>query len=241
MSSGVVYGVGIGPGDPDLITVKAVEIIKKEKNIFIPDSEKRENSLIKTVIQRYLNSETQNKNIVEIKYFNMVNVKQRKWEFIAKKINSVILRGENVVYLTLGDPMVYGTFIYLIEELRKINLKVDIITIPGISSYSLGCSIFNIPLVSGREVATICCGGLAEEKLRIILKNSDTIVIMKIGKKIKKIINLLRQENLLKQSYLLKRMGFEDEYKVKNLESLKVSNLADDFGNLSTIIIRKDS
>ncbi len=239
MNNGIVYGIGVGPGDSELITLKAIKIIKKEKNIFIPKSGKFEGGLIRNIVQKYINPDFQ--NIVEIDYFGVMNYRGEKWKKVAEKIHSYISIGQNVVYLTLGDPMVYSTFIYLVEELRKIDEGIKILTVPGISSFALGCSEFGIPLVKGEELATICYGGVNKENLKMILNSADTVVIMKIGKKLKKIMDVLKEEHLLDKSYMLKRAGLDGEYKIDGLENLEIEKLPSDFGNLSTIIIRRNS
>ena len=83
--------------------------------------------------------------------------------------------------------------------------------------------------------------GVNKENLKMILNSADTVVIMKIGKKLKKIMDVLKEERLLDKSYMLKRAGLDGEYKIDGLENLEIEKLPSDFGNLSTIIIRRNS
>ena len=132
--SGIFYGIGVGPGDPELLTVKAIKAIEKVDVLIAPKTEKKDGSVALTVAKPYL------KKDVEIVYqvFPMVKGFAENstdaWESNKQEILKLLRAGKNVAFLTIGDPMFYSTYIYVFRLLE--NEGVEIQTIPGIPAFA---------------------------------------------------------------------------------------------------------
>ena len=197
---GIFYGVGVGPGDPELLTVKAVNVIKKADIIITPKTEKNQDSFALNIIKSYINDSSE----VVDQIFPMINNETKTNEAWMKNKNQIIAflnEGRDVVFITLGDPMVYSTYIYIFKLLKKDNYTV--ITIPGITSFCDIASKANFPLAEGREILRIVPATIDEESLEEIFKSSDNLVLMKVYKNYEQIIEKMKKYGYINNSVLL--------------------------------------
>lgn len=161
-----LYGVGIGPGDPELMTVKAVNIIQQCSCIFVP--EKKGKRLAETIASEYLVS----KKIVVLQLHGKTD-DENPYERAAGMIDDNIRDGEDGVFLTLGDPMVYSTYMYLMPEVKKLGIEVS--SVPGITSFQAAASVLGFPLTIKNESFYLADGSVEED----VLKNVRTVCILK--------------------------------------------------------------
>ena len=112
MKPGNFYGIGLGPGDPELLTMKAIHIIQRADCIFVPKSNTKEDSLALEIVQDYVRG----KRVTEQVYpmTKDKSVLDSAWLKSAEEIRAEVINGNNVAYLTLGDPMTFSTYIYLL-------------------------------------------------------------------------------------------------------------------------------
>lgn len=231
--SGIFYGIGVGPGDPELLTVKAVKIIKEAEIIIVPQSSKDEESVAFTIARPYIEDVSRVIRLV----FPMVNepsVLEAAWEKAFKEIQSFLEKGKTVAFLTLGDPMLYGTYIYIYRLLAKAGFSPR--TIPGITSYSAAASRTGIPLARGDETLSIIPAAAEEEKVEQLIANSDNLVLMKAHKNLAGIIDKLQASGHLANAVMVSRCGYEDEQVFHNLLEIGSKKLS----YFSTIIARKN-
>ncbi len=231
--SGVFYGIGVGPGDNELVTVKAVRIIKEVDCIFAPRADSKGSSLALDIVKDIC----EGKRVVE-QVYPMVRDKAKleaAWMASANEIKSEIESGNNVAYLTIGDPLTFSTYCYLLQQLSKIIPPQNIHTIPGITSYNAATSLANFPMIEQDEKLAIIPVSNDISELRPVLNNFDTVVLMKVAKKLDEVIELLEEMKLIDNSLFASYVGFDNEYITKDLSSLKGSGK----GYLSVIIVRK--
>ena len=174
MDKGVLYGIGIGPGDPELITLKAINALKNADIIYVPKSKEQQSTAL-AITQAYIANEARVEQL-EFPMSRDIEVRkaarQRHAETIAKQLSS----GLNVAFLTLGDPMLYSTYSYILEHLDRCH---KVVTIPGIYSFSAISNTLNSPLCKGDEsLAVICALGNHEKAL---LQTASTVVCMKLS------------------------------------------------------------
>ena len=183
---GKLFGVGVGPGDPELLTLKAVRVIKSVSYVAYPVLEDNE-SFSKSVVASYLT-----KDVIEIPLIVPMTVQrkpaQTAYDLSTKKISKILDDGENVVCLCEGDPFFYGSFMYIFSRLSD---RYDIEIIPGITSLTAGTSAAKLPLLARNEYLTVIPGTLEEALIRDRILGADAVVIMKVGRHIKKIISVL--------------------------------------------------
>lgn len=226
------YGIGTGPGDSSLVTIKAVNTIKNLDILFTPEPKEGGESLALSIVKEYIEPKTE----IKQRHFPMnFNDVERKiaWEKIAQEIEDDVKNGKNVGFITLGDPMLYSTYVYILELLRG---KIEIETVPGISAFSNIASSQNFPLVMDREALVVLPCTADEEKIDFTLKNYNSIVLMKVYKNFKEIIQKLKEYDLIKHAILVSNSSQNHEVVYRDLE--KISK--DQISYFSTILINKE-
>ena len=231
-----LYGIGIGPGDPELITLKGRNLIEKADCIFVPKSSATEASLAKEIVSAL---EVGNKNFIEI-HFPMTGdeeLLQNKYKDAAILIIEEMKNKETAAYLTLGDPLLYSTFIYLARALKEVSGDIKIETIPGITTASAAAAKFNFALAEKKEkVLTAALPETKEEMKDMILEN-DTVIFYKASKKLPLLFEVINEMNLEKSSVFCSRLGLEDE---KLLDGrVEPFVLPEGKNYLSTVLIRR--
>lgn len=177
-----VYGVGVGPGDKELLTLKAVKVLKKVERIFVPVSKEGRSSLAYYIVRDIVEGKP-----VEELLFPMIGDRERLKEYYQRAFDSVKSSEGEVAVITLGDPTLYGTFSYLWKLLKRNNIPVEVVN--GVPSPVACAGRLNIPLVEGEEKLVILPRG---EDLERYLGVFDTIVVMKtkrLGEILKRALN----------------------------------------------------
>lgn len=231
--AGIFYGVGVGPGDPELLTLKAVNVLKKADIIIAPKTEKNEDSIALSIARPYIRA---NVEIVQLT-FPMVfdnNTLSEAWESNKNIMQEMLAAGKIVVFLTLGDPMVYSTYIYIFKLLKNSGCSVE--TIPGITSFCAIGSKLGYPLAEGNGILSIIPATITDEKLEEALALSDHIVLMKVYKNFPELVAKLSRHGLADKAVMLSNYGLEGEAIVHDLTEKTDQQPA----YLSTILARKN-
>ncbi|SHE36719.1 precorrin-2/cobalt-factor-2 C20-methyltransferase [Thermoanaerobacter uzonensis DSM 18761] len=195
-----LYGIGVGPGEESLITLKAVKILQKVDVVIAPSS-KGEGSIAYEIAKPYI------KGDVVFMEFPMTYSKEdlkTKWEENVKKIKELLDEGKDVAFITIGDPMIYSTYIYILKGIEDYEVE----TIPGITSYSAAASRLNIPIAEGNETFAVISSGNVTE-ISKALAMFDNVVLMKISRRYKEIVNLLKEKSF--KGYLVIKCGHKKE------------------------------
>ena len=229
---GKFYGVGVGPGDPELLTVKAIKILKNIDAVIAPKTEKKSDSLALSIVEDYLREDTE----IVYQTFPMVrDFAESKvvFEKNQQEILNLLDAGKNVAFLTLGDPMFYSTYIYVFQLLQECGIEIE--TVPGVPAFLSISSYIGKPLTFGNEVLTVIPATAPKEKISDALKFSDATVLMKVYKNFSEVVDLLADENMLENAVLVSRQGLADEKIITDLEAHKSEKL----NYLSTILTRR--
>lgn len=233
MKPGNFYGIGLGPGDPELLTIKAIHTIQKADSIFVPKSDTKEDSLALEIVKDYVGG----KRVTEQVYpmTKDKSILNSAWLKSAGEIRAEVINGNNVAYLTLGDPMTFSTYIYLLRQLNTMLPEHAIHTIPGITSYNAAACVANFPLLTGDERLAVIPVPKDITELRPILEAFDTVVLMKVAKKLDEVIQLLEEMNLSENALFASYIGQKDAYLTCDLVSLKGSGR----GYMSVLIVKR--
>ncbi len=227
------YGIGTGPGDPKLLTVGAVEVLGKLDILYAPQSKKGGDSLALSIVKEYLKDDLE----IKERHFPMVkdvDIKSKAWDEISSEIVKDVEKGNEVGFITLGDPMIYSTYIYLFERLRG---KIETVTIPGISSFSNIASKENYPLVVDDEELIIVPCNMDMSDVKEAIKNYSSVVLMKVYKNFGEIYEFLEEQKLLKNALMVVNSSHEDEIVYRDLGEV---NRSEKLSYFSTIIINKN-
>ena len=224
---GTLYGVGVGPGDPELMTLKAVRLIRENKIIAVPGADPKETVAYKIAVQAV--PELAEKELLPI-YMPMTHDPEeleRNHAKGAQTLESHLEQGNNIVFLTLGDPCVYSTFSYLQKRVEQDGYPTALVS--GITSFCAAAARLNIPLSEWNEQLHIVP---AVHRLDSTLSESSNYILMKSGKKMNQVKEILAQSN--RDVMMVENCGMENEHIYRSVEEIP-----DDAGYYSLIIAKE--
>lgn len=185
-----VVCVGCGPGDPELLTVKAAGMLRNADVIFTPTAREGKPSIALSIVKQYVNATAK---IVDL-IFPMVKNREEAglyWRRNAEQIAETAKMGKNVVYLTVGDPSLYSTWIYIQREITSRHPEINVKIIPGIPSVFAFAAQAKISLVEGDETLGIIPACYDLEKVKRTANSCDTLVFLKDGRYFGAVIDIL--------------------------------------------------
>ncbi len=218
---GTLYGIGVGPGDPELLTLKAVRILKEVDIVFTAASTKNSFSLAVNIAEPHIPEAAK----VEVLSFPMssdMDEKMKSWESHSIRIADELEKGNNVAFLTLGDPMTYSTFGYVMQFMQANSPGHNIVTIPGITSYQAAAARVNTPLVEGEESLLLTSGAYGGSHVRNKNGGPENIVLLKAYKNVDDIEEALGESDMLKNSLAVSKCGRKDEEIIRDIRDLKL-------------------
>lgn len=236
MKLGKVYGIGVGPGDPELVTIKAARIMREVPVICAPRAATDADSFALSIVTGYIDPKRQ-KVITPLFPMSMDKaVLEAAWSDAADAVSVELMEGNDVAFLTLGDPSLYSTYAYI---LNKIKLRLpDAIseTVSGVSSISLAAARAGVDLALGQERLAIMPVGRDMELIRQALDQFDTVVLMKVNRSFSKLVALLEEKGLVDGSVYISRCGTDAEKIIRDIKSIG----PDQLDYLSLVIVKKD-
>lgn len=211
------FGIGVGSGDSDYLTVKAVNRLQNLDILYAPQAKDGGESTAMKIASPYITGNI----IIKERHFPMNYNREEKenaWDTISDEIRKDVKEGKRVGFITLGDPMVYSTYVYLLERLIG-DIKIE--TIPGINSFIDISSSNNFPLAMDREsLAVISCTD-NYDSIEKILDEFDSIVIMKVYRNFRKIMELIEKKNLGEKFVMVSNSSMESEKIYKDIDEIK--------------------
>lgn len=226
------YGIGIGPGDSELVTVKAKNILNKLDILYTPEAKRGAKSVALTIASPYVSDHLE----IKQRHFPMVRSLEKKepqWEQIANEVVEDVKAGKNVGFITLGDPMVYSTYSYL---LRLIGDSIDTQTIPGITSFGSMASVLGQPLTMDEESFAVVPATAEADKIDQALAIHDTVVIMKVARHLDVVLPLLEKHNLIEKTFLVSHASTDKQKILYGVSELTVNDKLDYF---TTLLVKK--
>lgn len=229
MKKGKLYSVGVGPGDPELLTAKAIRILSECDIVAVPQSDGGGQTALDIAAQ-YMKGK-------EIRSFAMPMTHDRtarnaSHDAAADAICALIDKGKTVAFLTLGDPTVYSTAWYVHKRVAARGCEAELI--PGVPSFCAAAAKLGRALCEDGEMLHIipATHGRAEEGLAL----SGSKVLMKTGKSVLEVRELLRQRGELGSAALIERVGMDGQRLIENLDELKQPS-----GYFSIILVKEQS
>lgn len=218
MKYGVLYGVGVGPGAPDLMTLRAVEILKCAQVIAMPRSSDFGASMAWKIIKPVIGEiEGQERLFLT---FPMNKDPERVvpfWEKAFQAIGQRLEQGLSVAFATEGDPSLFSSFVYLQREAPKRWPGIQVVVVPGVSSIAAVPSVTGIPLADGQERIAIIPANYGVDDLPAILEQFDTTILMKIGSQMPNVAAAIEQAGLAAKAVYVSRATMPDERIVRNV------------------------
>ena len=224
---GIAYGVGVGPGDPELMTLKAIRLIRENDVIAVPGKAPKEAVAYRIaagVVPEIADKELVPVYMPMVKDRALIDAEHRK---AAKLLEGYLEAGRNVVYITLGDPTVYCTFSYIQHILEADGFEVQLVS--GISSFCAAAARLGVPLVEWDEQLHVVP---AVHRLDKALDEPGTYVLMKSASQMKAVKQQLRQSG--RKVWMVENCSMENEKIYRSLE-----DIPDDAGYFSLVIAKE--
>ena len=230
---GTFYGIGVGPGDPELLTVKAINALKKIDVLIAPKTEKKSDSVALSIAQPYLRADVE----IIFQTFPMIRdftEEKEIFEENKEEILKILRGGRNVGFATLGDPMFYSTYIYIFKLLEPYNVRI--VTIPGVPAFLAIAAQIGRPLAYGNDILTIIPATADLTAINKALDQSDVTVLMKVYKNFPEVVDALQARGMIEKAVLVSRCGLDDEKIITDVAAHKDETL----NYLSTILTRRN-
>ncbi|MCQ2071293.1 MAG: precorrin-2 C(20)-methyltransferase [archaeon] len=229
---GKLYGIGVGPGDPKLMTIRAKELLEKVEVIAYPVKKLGEDGTALEIIKKEV--DVSGKQIVELLFsMNPDDEVRKKCRADAmEKMCGLLDEGKDIAMVTLGDVAVYSTYMYIDRDIQKRGYETEVV--PGIPSFCHGAAKARLPLMIGEEsVAVASLAKRNNSKVETILDTVDNLVIMKAFASIPAIVEMLNARNIpLENATVMSNIGMEDEY-IGPLDPER------EYGYFTTVLIKK--
>lgn len=245
---GILYGIGTGPGDPELMTLKAVRVIKECDVIALPVSDKEFTEPVLETAEQQKNETLLGGCIAfQIAYPNVPEIKEKAILFTpmpmckdkeklkkihdlsTEKIMELLKEGKKVGFLTLGDPTVYSTYLYIHNRIVKSSLKAEIVS--GITSFCASAARLNMGLVENKEQLHVIPASYGTEEA---LKLPGTKVLMKAGKKMPEVKEAVKSSG--QRIFMVENCGMSSE-KIY----LSVDEVPDETSYYSLVVVKEET
>jgi precorrin-2/cobalt-factor-2 C20-methyltransferase len=218
MSYGTLYGVGVGPGAADLLTLRAVETLRSAQVLAMPRSSDYGTSMAWKIIKSVVDGRSGQERLFLT--FPMNKDPKRlvpAWEKAFAAIGERLVKGLSVAFATEGDPSLYSTFIYLQRRAPELWPGIRVVVVPGVSSIAAVPAVTGIPLADGQERIAIYPANYGTKDLPAVLAAFDTVVLMKIGSEMANVIAVLEKTGLIDRATYVSRASMPDQKLVRDL------------------------
>lgn len=217
---GKLFGIGVGPGDTELITLKAARILETVPVIFSPKSSKEKDSIALSIVRPILEKREDYKRLMIVApIFPMIEDKdelEKVWTSASEMIAQYLDSGRDVAFITLGDSSIFSTYTYVQKRLID---DYEIETIPGITSFTACAAAKNEALVEQNEILTIV--PKIDERLSKVLDTSDSIVLMKASRNTSELEATIEEKNRPKEIYSVQNCTRENEKIIEGFSNEK--------------------
>ena len=226
MKKGKFYGIGVG--DPENITVKATKKLHEVDVIVLPEAKSGEGSTAFNIVKEYVKSNVE-QMFLEFPMIKDVEARKVFRKNNADKISAELEKGKNVAFLTIGDPMTYSTYTYVLEYIAD---DVEVETVAGITSFNSIAARLNVPLMIGDEDLKVVSVNRKTDIYKEI-ENNDNLVLMKISRNFEKIKKAIIETGNKENAVIVSDCGKENEVVYWDIESV------DEVPYFSTMILKK--
>ncbi len=201
---GTLYGVGVGPGDPDLITVKGLRRLQASPIVAFPAGIQQRQGVAEQIIAPWLKG-SQIRLPLHFPYVQDAIALEAAWQKAAETVWPYLAQGQDVAFASEGDTSFYSTFTYLAQALKQAHPDAMVQTIPGVCSPMAAAAALGIPLTIQHQQLAILPTLYCVEALETALSWADVVVLMKVSSVYSQVWPILHQRQLLQHSYVVER------------------------------------
>lgn len=207
---GTLYGVSVGTGDPELITIKGAKILQKCPVISFPAGINGKKGIAETIIENYLQPHQQTL-VLTFPYTQNETELKKAWKLASLQVLPYLQRGQDVAFACEGDVSFYSTFTYLAQSLRQIESSVTIESIAGVSSPMATANCLHIPLTMQHEKLAVLPALYSLEDLEQVLNWAETVVLLKVASVYQQVWQVLQRRNLWASTWVVEKVSFPEE------------------------------
>lgn len=207
---GTLYGVSVGTGDPELITLKALKIIEKTKIIAFPAGIHQKLGVAETIVQPYLQSHHQKLPLI-FPYTLDQDILSQAWDSVSESVWAYLEQGEDVAFVCEGDISFFSTFTYLALRIQRFNASLNIVRIPGVASPMAAASALDLPLTIQGEKLAILPALYSVQDLETALDWAQVVVLMKVASVYAQVWEILKQRGVLDRAYVVEKATCKEE------------------------------
>jgi precorrin-2/cobalt-factor-2 C20-methyltransferase len=212
VSGAVLYGVGVGPGAPDLLTLRAQRVLREAQVLILPRGNEHAGSMAWRIARPSVGEVDGQERLYLTFPMSKDPARLRPaWERAFDEIGARLERGLSVAFLTEGDPSLYSSFIYLAREAPRRWPQVRVEVVPGVSSLAAVPAMARLPLADGQERIAIVPANYGVDDLVRVLETFDTVVLMKIGAEMPNVLAALDRTGLVDKAVYVSRATMEEQ------------------------------
>ncbi|MBE9546158.1 MAG: precorrin-2 C(20)-methyltransferase [Proteobacteria bacterium] len=217
--NGILYGIGVGPGDPELIPLKSVRILKGVDIVFAASSSKNDYSIALEIARPHLGKDIQT---IRLSFPMTADIEREKhaWRKNAETVIKYLNQGKDAAFITIGDPLTYSTYGYLVKEIKSLSPNTAINTIPGITSYQAAAALTNTPLAEGNESLLILSGLKEKDRLKNLIGKADNIILLKAYRNMQEICSAIEELDLTNKTTGVIRCGLDGEEVITDIRKM---------------------
>lgn len=229
---GRFFGLGVGPGAPDLLTLRAHRVLTTVPVVVYPACKPGASSYAWRIVREFVPADT--RRLAQVfpmsrDWASLIPV----WRQNALEISEELTAGRDVAFITEGDPMLFSTFLHVWELLRELLPDVSVEIVPGVSSMCAAAALSGIPLGQGDQRIAVIPATWHEDALREALIQWDVVVLMKVARVLPKVIDLLVELGRYEHAELVSRGSSEQQIVTRDLEKFRDRRL----NYLTTVLV----
>jgi precorrin-2/cobalt-factor-2 C20-methyltransferase len=213
---GKLYGIGVGPGDPELITLKGLRLLQSVPVVAFPAGMRGQPGIAQRIVAEWLRPH-QLQLALGFPYVQEEAVLLAAWQVAATQVWEHLAQDQDVAFVSEGDVSFYSTFTYLAQTLQHHHPDVIVQAIPGICSPLAAAAALGIPLTIRAHRLIVLPALYTVANLETALQNADVVVLMKVSSVYQQVWTVLEQHHLLQHSYIVERATLPDQVIYKDL------------------------
>ncbi|HEY9605318.1 MAG TPA: precorrin-2 C(20)-methyltransferase [Allocoleopsis sp.] len=213
---GTLYGISVGPGDPELITLKGLRILKQVSVVAFPAGVGDKPGMAQQIVQPWLESDRVELALTFPYVQDMATLTQA-WQTAAEQVWQYLGQGQDVAFVCEGDVSFYSTFTYLAETLQQLHPESLVQTVPGVCSPMAAASALKSPLTIREQRLVVLPALYNVEELETILDWADVVVLMKVSSVYSQVWEVLHRRNLLEHACVVERATLPDQVLYEDL------------------------
>jgi precorrin-2/cobalt-factor-2 C20-methyltransferase len=202
------------------MTLKGARVLEGCRHVFVPKARSENGSIALAIAGRRLRADSR---IYELVFPMSADSGElsRRWAEAARSVSDVVSMGEDACFLTLGDPLLYSTYIYLVRALREQLPGLEVVTVPGITAFSAAAALAEFPIGEGKQMVVIIPVSDDLDVIGKALTEAGTVILMKVGRRLDKVLDFIEQAGFLDRAVYVARAGLEGQQVEVDLRKLR--------------------